>query len=57
MVDNDVIQCTARKDMFQILKEQVVDGSIYRIQQNRLLVQQDIGIIGNASADRVDVFK
>ena len=57
MVDNDIIQRTARKDVFQILKEQVVDGPVYSIQQNRLLVQQDIGIIGNAPADRVDIFK
>ena len=57
VVHHHIVQLPVLKQVIQILKEQLPHGEIHRVQEDGLLVQQQIGIVGNAPGDGVSVFK
>ena len=57
VVDDHIIQRLALQGVFQILKEPLRDGLIHRIQQGRLFILDQIGVVGDATGDGIYIFK
>ena len=57
MVDNQVIQGTASKDGFDIFQELTADRPVSCIEKNRFFVQKDVGIVGYAPRNGMNIFK
>ena len=57
MVDNKVVKAASVKNCLDILKELAPDCIIRRIEQNRLLIHQKIGVVGYSVFEREDVLK
>ena len=43
--------------MGQVFKKHAVDGLVHRVEEHGLLVEQEIGVIGNAVGHAVDALK
>ena len=57
VVDDHIIQRLALQGVLQILKEPLRDGLIHRIQQGRLFILDQIGVVGDAPGDGIYIFK
>ena len=57
MVDKDIVQLPVAQGVLQILKELGLDGPVHRIKENRLLVQQQVGVEGHSPGDRMGAFE
>ena len=57
VVDHQVIQAARPEQVFEVLKEHLADAPVHGVDQRGLLVQHQIGVVGDAVRDRVDVFK
>ena len=57
VMHHDIVQMTAGKRIFDILKEHCSDRGIHRVEQNSLLIQKQVGIIGNPARNRIDALK
>ena len=57
MIDNQIIQVTPVQNMLYIFQKLTAGIPVYGIKQYRFLIQQQIGIIGYAIRNRVNIFK
>ena len=57
VVHDDIVQFPALQCVFQIFKKAVRDGTVHRVQQGGLFIPEQIGVIGNAPGNRIDIFK
>ena len=57
MLHNHIFQRTPGQHMGQILKKHPADGLVDRIEQNGLLIQKQIRVVGDALRHRIDAFE
>ena len=57
VVHHQIVQRTAVQDMLDILEKDAAHGPVHGVEEHRLLVHQQVGIIGNASGHRIDALE
>ena len=57
VVDDEIVQPAPVKYVGDVFEELVADALVNRVQQDGFLVQQYVGVVGNAPGDGVDVLK
>jgi len=57
VVDEHIVQFPPVQGVFQILKELGLHRPVHRVKENRLLVQQQVGVEGHAPGDGVGALK
>jgi hypothetical protein len=57
VIDDQIIEIPSIQHMFYIFQELTAYGPVYRIEQYRGFVEEDVGIIGYATGNGVDIFK
>ena len=57
VVDHQPVQGLVAQQVVQVVLELAVGGPVYRVKEDGLLVQQQVGVVGNPPGDGVDVFK
>ena len=57
MVDEHIVQLPPVQSVLQILKELGLHRTVHRVKENRLLVQQQVGVEGHAPGDGVGALK
>ncbi|MPN44510.1 hypothetical protein SDC9_192075 [bioreactor metagenome] len=57
MVDDQIIQRTARQNVLHVFKKLTAAGPVHRVEQSGLFVQQKIGVIGDTSGNGICIFK
>ena len=53
VVDEDIVQLPAAEGMLQILHKLGLDRSVHRIEEDSLLVQEQVGVVGHPPGDGV----
>ncbi len=57
VVDEHIVQLPAVQGVLQILEELGLDRPVHRVEEHRLLIQQQVGVVGHPPGDRVVTFK
>ena len=57
VMDDDVVERSAPQNVLHVLEELFGDGVIDGIEEHRLFVEKEIGIVGSAARDGIDVLK
>ena len=57
MLDHEEVQLPAGKHMFDVLKEHLAHRGIDGVKQHRVVVQEQIGVVGNAVGDGIHPLK
>jgi len=57
VVYHKIVQVSASKSVLQIFKKKVRNGLVGSVENNRLFVQQKVGVIRNSVGNSVDPFK
>ena len=57
VLHDQVVQLAAVQHGGNIFKEVVTDGAVNRVEEDGLVVQQQIGVVGDAVADAVDALE
>ena len=57
VVDKDVVQLPVAQGVFQVLKELSLDCPVYRVEQDGLFVQQQVGVEGHPTGNRMGALK
>ena len=57
VVDEYIVQPPALEGVLQVLEELVLDRPVHRVEEHRLLIQQQVGVVGHPPGDRVVTFK
>ena len=53
VVDEDIVQFTTAQSILQIFKELGLDGPVHRVKQHGLLIQQQVGVEGHPTGNRM----
>ena len=53
VVDKDIVQLTTAQSILQIFKELGLDGPVHRVKQHGLLIQQQVGVEGHPTGNRM----
>lgn len=57
VMDDDIVELPAAQNVLHVFEELFGDGMIDGIEERRLLVEKEIGIVGDAARDGIDVLK
>ena len=57
VMDDDVVERAAVEHVFEVFEELAGDGVIDGVEQDGLLVQHDVRVVGNAAGNGVDALK
>ena len=57
MVDDQIIQRTAVQQVLDVLQQLAAGRPVHSVEQNSLLIQQQVSVIGYAARDGMDIFK
>ena len=57
MVYHQIVEGSAAQLVRQIFEEHAINGLVHGVEEHRLLIQQQIGVIGNAVGDAVHTLK
>ena len=57
VVDDEVVELPPVQHGGQILEKLSRDGAVHRVDQHGLLIEQDIGVVGHAPRDGIDVLE
>ena len=57
VVDDQIVERPPAEHMGDILQEQIRHGAVNGVEQNRLLIHHQIGVVGHAARDRVHILK
>ena len=57
MIDDQVIQPSPAQEVLHILQELAAGRPVHRVEENGLLVQQQVGVVGHPSGDGMDILK
>ena len=57
VVDDEIVQPAPVQYVGDVFEELVADALVHSVQQDGFLVQQYVGVVGNAPGDGVDVLK
>ena len=57
VMDDDIVELPAAQNVLHVFEELFGDGMIDGIEERRLLVEKEIGIVGSAARDGIDVLE
>ena len=57
MVDDQAVQRPLAQQVLQILQQLAAGRPIHRVEEHALLIQQEVGVVGDAPGDGMDIFE
>ena len=57
VVDEHIVQAAAAQGVLQIFKELGLDRAVYRVEQDGLFIQQEVGVVGHPAGDGVSALE
>ena len=57
VVDNQPVEAALTQQILQILHHLAADGPVHGVEQHRLLIQQQVGVIADPLGDGMNIFK